>query len=63
MTQAVALRLHPDLEELLRLRSQPPRAPGFANAGVMVGLLPGCTALHLRDMAQALLRRAEQMER
>lgn len=39
-----------------------PRAPGLANAGCMVGLLPGHTAEHLRDMAEALIARADRME-
>lgn len=57
MTPAVSFKLHPDLEALVQSR-ETPRAPGFANAGVMLCLLPGHTPAHLRDAARWLLERA-----
>ena len=59
MTPAMSFKLHPDLEALTKAR-ETPRAPGFANAGVMLGLLPGHTPAHLRDAARWLLDRAAQ---
>jgi len=66
MTPAVSFKLHPDLEaltkalEALTKARETPRAPGFANAGVMLGLLPGHAPAHLRDAAKWLLDRAAQ---